>query len=84
MALLRVWVDEDREMAGGVVEPRELKPRVPVGARRRLCRERLRVAGGECCADLGATVGIVDRDEAPWLAEAYRRREVRQIEQFGQ
>src|SRR5580700_1467451 len=74
-------IGEHRQMTRRLVQAGELELRVEAGAIAALRGERLRVAGCKILPDGGAGHSIFDNDEAPWLAQAYGRREAGKLDQ---
>src|SRR6202030_750899 len=81
VALGRRAIGEHRQMTGRLLQARELELRVEAGPVAALRGERLRVAGCEILPNGGAGRGVLDDDKAPWLAQAYGRRETGKLDQ---
>src|ERR1700719_4911448 len=81
VALGRRAIGEHRQVTGRLLQARELELRVEAGPIAALRGERLRVAGCEILPNGGAGRGVLDDDKAPWLAQAYGRRETGKLDQ---
>src|SRR5580704_1826582 len=81
MALRRRAIGEHRQMAGRFIQAGELELCVKAGAAAALRGERLRIAGCEILPNGGAGRGVLDDDEAPWLAQAHGWREAGKLDQ---
>src|SRR5580700_11662776 len=81
VTLGRRAIGEHRQMTRRLIQAGELELRVKAGAIAALRGECLRVAGCEILPDGGAGRGVLDDDEAPWLAQAHGWRQAGKLDQ---